>query len=326
MIHTKKYMNNQTAKELSVQWIRRLKFRHLEMLVVLGRTGSFGRAAALCGLSQPALSKWVKDLEQSLGVILFERSTRRMSLSEDGALVMRHAERVLADMARLHGQLEARREGKAGRLHVGLLAALAPVVMPEVLARVQESGWAIDVQTVEDTMDRMVPLLHERRLDLIIGRLGSREYASGLNHRLLFEDRLCVAAPTTHPLARRRRPVSWADACAYPWIIPPAESPLRGMFEHTLAHERLPPPRVALESASVLTNYHVARRLGCLFATSERVVALFAEQGLLRRIPLSFAAAPNAIAMLWSGEATPLLERFMALIEKEVGADPGARG
>ena len=307
-------------KEKSVQWIRRLKFRHLEMLVMLGRTGSFGRAADLCGLSQPALSKWVKDLESTLGVTLFERSTRRMALTDSGRLVMHHAERVLTDMARLHGQLEAQRSGGAGRLHIGVLAALGPVLMPGTLARVQQAGLDLEVQSLEGTMDHLLPLLGERKLDLVIGRLGTTGYAGSLNRRLLYEDTLCVAAPSSHPLARRRRPVSWRDACAYPWIIPPAESPIRGMLENTLAQEHLPLPRVVLESASVLTNYHVARRLDCLFATAEKVTALFAGRGLLRRVPVSFAGVPTTIGMLWSETASPLLERFMTLLEQEAKA------
>jgi len=304
--------------ERSAPWVRRLKFRHLEMLMMLGRTGSFGKAAELCGLSQPALSKWVKDLESTLGVTLFERSTRRVVLTDCGQLVMYHAERVLTDMTRLQGQLEAQRSGEAGRLQIGVLAALGPVLMPGILARIQRDGFSLELELLEGTMDHLLPLLSERKLDLVIGRLTTINYEESLSRRLLYEDTLCVAGTTSHPLARRGKPVSWQDACAYPWIMPPAESPIRGMFENTLAQEGLPRPRIVLESASVLTNYHVARRLDCLFATSEKVIHLFAEQGLLQQIPLFFASVPATIGMLWSDTPSPLLERFMVLLEEEV--------
>src|SRR5690606_29429283 len=141
--------------ERSAPWVRRLKFRHLEMLMMLGRTGSFGKAAELCGLSQPALSKWVKDLESTLGVTLFERSTRRVVLTDCGQLVMYHAERVLTDMTRLQGQLEAQRSGEAGRLQIGVLAALGPVLMPGILARIQRDGFSLELELLEGTMDHL---------------------------------------------------------------------------------------------------------------------------------------------------------------------------
>jgi DNA-binding transcriptional LysR family regulator len=297
-------------------WINRLQLRHLEILVSIARTGSMSRTADLMALSQPALSKWLKGLEASLGVTLFERTTRRVTLTEYGGIVLRHAERVLGDMERTRAEIESTQQGLAGRVVVGALPAAAPILLPGALARLHRPRIEAQVQVHEGTLDRLLPLLQRRELDIIIGRIEGDALNLGLQCEVLYQEPICVAARAGHPLARKRR-VSWKDVSAFPWIVPPWNTPMRISLDLAFSRAGLPLPQAMMESASILTNRAVAQRADCLFVASDQAVASFEREGLLCRLPLTLTDVPQDIGMLWADSPSPAMEKLMQVLRLE---------
>ena len=102
--------------------------RHLQYLTALARERHFARAAAACNVSQPTLSAGIKQLEESLGVLLVERGQRYVGLTPEGERALAMAQRVLADYDGLKQELSEMREGLVGRLRVGAIPVTLPIV------------------------------------------------------------------------------------------------------------------------------------------------------------------------------------------------------
>ena len=114
----------------------RLKFRHFEVLIAIARCGTLTAAADALGISQSAVSQWLADLEFALGVPLFLRG-RQLRPTQFADVVLRHAQRVLADAKRTQEEVDALRNGATGRVRLGIMQAAAPTLLP----RVRSGAW-----------------------------------------------------------------------------------------------------------------------------------------------------------------------------------------
>ncbi|MBU4612135.1 LysR family transcriptional regulator [Achromobacter sp. GG226] len=263
--------------------------------------GNLSRAAEQLATTQPGLSKWLKEVETDVGAPLFERTTRSLRPTPFGDVVLRHAERMLGDAARTQDELQALQGGRLGRLVLGVLPGLGAMLMPAVIAHLRERGIALDLELRESTLDVMLPLLREHRLDLLIARMDNVALNTGMNRRILFTESVCVLASAAHPLHRRQR-LTWADVAGARWVLPVAGSPMRHRIEQAFTQAGVPSPRAVLESASLLTNRAMAQQLDCLFVTSDHAAQMLASDGSMRRLRLPSPGGPTEVAVMWSVE------------------------
>lgn len=141
------------------------QFRYFE---ALARHGHFGRAADTCAISQPALSMQIKELEETLGAQLFERSARQVRLTgfgEDFAVRVRDILRgvdELEDLARTSG------EQMSGRLRIGVIPTIAPYVLPRILGQLGQTNPELDIHVRETLTPRLVQELLDGRIDTAI--------------------------------------------------------------------------------------------------------------------------------------------------------------
>lgn len=154
-------------------WMRRLKIRHLEVFVTLVETGSQSATATQLNITQPALSKWLRELEEDIGAALFERG-RRLTPTAYGEIVLQYARRVLGDSVRMGDELQTFRAGQSGRVRVGLLRSAAATLIPKVITSYLRIAPDVRISLFEDTLDNLLPRLERRELDCIIGRLQGR--------------------------------------------------------------------------------------------------------------------------------------------------------
>jgi LysR family hydrogen peroxide-inducible transcriptional activator len=173
-------MNNLTLKQL----------RYFE---ALARHGHFGRAADACAISQPALSMQIKELEESLGTALFERSTRQVRLTgfgEDFALRVRDILRSvdeLADLAR------ASQDGLAGRLRIGVIPTVAPYLLPTIIGDLSCQYPGLDIRVRETVTPKLMHELADGRLDTAIVALPVSEPA--FTEIALFDEDFVLVRP-----------------------------------------------------------------------------------------------------------------------------------
>lgn len=180
---------------------------HLRYVVAAAEHCSFRRAAAALNITQPTLSKRIRDIEEWLGVPLFERSTCGAQLTTEGKTFIEGAKRVLAELERMQYHAKAAKLGDAGRMDIGYYTSLAGPLRDAVLTFAREHA-EVDVNMVEDSRATLIPLLDRGAIDiaLVLGEPVHRDY----EHLSLWSERILVALPSSHPLAERSF-VYWTD-------------------------------------------------------------------------------------------------------------------
>lgn len=240
--------------------VRRLRLRHLELLVALADAGTMRAAAARLHLSQPALSKMLGEIESGFGARLFERSPQGLAANALGQAVVYRARVMLGELARGKDEVDALRTGATGVLRVGTLSVTAAVPQAVVQLRRRLPGARVQIQ--EGRVRDMIQRLLDGELDCVFGAITPELLTSDLLRLLqpevLLEDELCVLCADTHPLARSRK-LRWADLHGQPWVAPPKDTLVRQALMTAFLNEGLEPPEPAIEVLSSVTVGSVLR-------------------------------------------------------------------
>ncbi|MCJ2088266.1 LysR substrate-binding domain-containing protein [Methylobacterium sp. E-005] len=178
-----------------------LSLRDLEYVIAIADEGHFGRAAERCNISQPTLSVQVRKLETALGVVLFERSKRRVLLTEIGQVIVRQARVVLAEAQRLLALAsEGRGSPLTGRLILAAIQTLGPYFFPLVLRPLREEYPLLSLSLQESRTAGIVEGLRDGRIDAALVSLPVPQH--GLTVAPLFVEPFWLACPAEHALAR----------------------------------------------------------------------------------------------------------------------------
>ena len=277
--------------------LRRLRLRDLETLAWLGRYRSFARTAEAASVTQPALSKWLRELEEQLGLRLFERTSRRVQPTPYGEVMLERIARILNDLREIEPEFAALRHGVGRPLTIGLLPNMDEVFMAGALAWLHQHDMPIQLNVRVNTLDHLLPQAQRRELDLLVCWLETTALAAGLHVEELLREEMVVVAGKHHPLHKRSR-VSWAEAAAFPWIAPPAGSPMRIALEAEFAQAGKPMPQIVMESASHYTNRAVAQQLPCLFVASAARTSQRDAARELSMLPLRLSTIAPTIGVL----------------------------
>ena len=202
--------------------------RQLRAVIALARFRSFVAAAGSLGVSQPALSRAIQRLERSLGVVLFSRSTRLVSLTAAGRDFLPTAERLLNDLDRHLGRMRELAERQRGYVVVASLMSLAHHVLPAATAAYRKRFPGIDLYLREGVQDAILADVRGAVADLGIGNVS--DVTSPVIAEPLGDESCHLILPRRHPLAGRPV-VSIADLEGHPVISMPPESGLRRLID-----------------------------------------------------------------------------------------------
>lgn len=152
-----------------------LTLKQLRYFEALAQYGHFGRAADACAISQPALSMQIKELENSLGTALFERSAREIRLSNFGEAFSLRVREILRSVDELEDLARISRDQLAGRLRIGLIPTVAPYLLPNLILNLTEMHIGLDLHVRETLTQQLIEDLAEGRLDTAIVALPISE-------------------------------------------------------------------------------------------------------------------------------------------------------
>lgn len=241
--------------------LTRLRFRHLELARSLADSGSLRETARRLNLSQPAVSKAVREIEAITGVGLFERGPRGTELTTAGHALVRGAEVLLRELDYLGGELASSDLQDAPVLRIGAPPLLVTWTIPHAIAAVRAANPRIRVQLFEANLPQLIKQLARGVLQCVVGlqtpEMIEASRATNLSCVPLADQRLAVVGGSGHPFVRRRR-VSWTDLARADWVLPPERTVVREALAATLAKVGLPMPRPVVESAQLATNLELA--------------------------------------------------------------------
>lgn len=291
----------------------------LRGLLSLADAGSFVGAAQATGLSQPALHRAVRDVEQLCAAPLVERRGRGVALTAAGRGLARGFRLAIAELTA--ALQEAGQETRAGgRICIGAMPLCRAVLLPQAITQLARANPGAKIDIVEGAYQDLVEPLRDGRIDLMIGALRDPS-PSDLEQRALFTDQLIVTARAGHPLAKTASP-ALADLALYPWIIGRAGTPLRGQWEVLFDANGLSRPEAPIECGSVMTIRGLLRENDFLTLLSPDQVAVEIDSGLLIQVGRPLAATLRTIGVTWRRDwrPPPLQSQFLDLLCEAVGS------
>jgi DNA-binding transcriptional LysR family regulator len=185
-----------------------MELRHLRYFVAVADERNFTRAAERLCIAQPPLSRQIQQLEEELGVVLIEKGTRPLQLTEAGRFFHVHAQELLAKAAELKSMTQ--RVGKIERtLSIGFVASTLYGLLPEIVQRFRTRYATVEVSFHEMTTMQQIQALKDGVIDVGFGRVKHED--PNIRRIVLREERLIVALPASHPRAAATDPVKLVD-------------------------------------------------------------------------------------------------------------------
>lgn len=169
-----------------------ITLRQLRYLEALGAERHFGRAAAACHVTQPALSTQIRELETTLGLALVERAPRGVSLTPAGEAALERARGILRAVDDLADFARAETDGLSGRMRLGVIPTIAPYLLPRLLSRAAEAFPRMSLEIRESRTEPLVAALHDGALDLVLAAVPVAGQGESLAAAALFEDRFLM--------------------------------------------------------------------------------------------------------------------------------------
>ena len=182
--------------------------RQLKAFVLVAEQNSFTKAAEALCLTQSALSGLIKELEQNLDVKLFDRTTRKLHLSDAGGRLLPQAKRVLNEMSVLNEKVANLKSLHQGHIHLAVSQQLSASTMPKFIAKLCELHPNIEVTLTDCSIDQVVE--HIENLEADLGVAPERSYSDDLHADILFSSPFYLVLPTSHPFAKKNQ-LHWSD-------------------------------------------------------------------------------------------------------------------
>lgn len=292
-----------------------MNLRHLAVFSAVADTGGVNRAAERLLVSQPAVSRQVRALEDALGVTLLERLPRGVRLTDEGRVLADYARRLFALERQAQAVLSDLRSARVGVLRLGGSMSLGNYLLPGVVARFHRLHPGVEVTLEVGNTEQVLCAVRENRVDIgfVEGAFEKEQFAA----ELLMRDELVVIAPPGHPLARRG-PVELSELCAQACVMREAGSGTRSTLDEFLERAGVSHSfKLTLGSPEAVKR---AVQAGAgLAVASNLTVATELAAGSLVRIPLAGAAMHRMLhrVMLPHKLAGPAARRFLDLLSAE---------
>jgi len=247
-----------------------LNGRRLAVIASLAEKRNMPAVAREFGITQPAISSALKDLESGLGIALFNRNARGLSATPAGEIVAFYFKRVLSELRHIGPDIAASEGTLQGSITVGALPLGRTQILPLAIASLFARHPRLHVSTVESPYDALAASLRSGDIDFILGALRSAGEAKDLQQEPLFEDRISVIARAGHPLARAKR-IDFRMLREASWTLSRHGSPSRELLERFFSDARQAPPLPAVETGDLAV-------LRGLLLESDMLTAISAHQ------------------------------------------------
>ena len=298
-----------------------MNLRDLRYLVAVAEQRHFGRAAALCNVSQPTLSAQLKKLEEQLGVTLLERTNKSVTVTPLGAAVVQRARAALEQADAILEIAQAGRDPMAGPLILGVIPTLGPYLLPWILAPIGRRFPALELVLREDLTDRLLAQLRAHEIDAALMALPVAD--PELAVLPIFDEPFWVAFPPGHHFAERAR-IAEKDLLAEDLLLLLAEGHCLRDQALSVCGPRAAPPagRVGnLQATSLETlRQMVAAGYGCTLLPALALQAPRTRRSPVDAKPMRAAAASRRIAIVHrrSFPRVACLEQLAAFIRDKL--------
>jgi DNA-binding transcriptional LysR family regulator len=279
-------------------------FEKLEFLLALANERHFGRAAESCGVTQPTLSAGLKQLEESLGVLLVKRGSRFQGFTPEGQRVLDWARRIVGDTRAMRQEVSALRHGLTRRMRIAAIPTALPVVA-SLTTPFRVKHTAVSFTILSRTSTQILALLENLEIDAGLTYLDN-EPLSRVNTVPIYQESYCLLTAADAPLGNRER-VNWAELSQLPLCLLTEDLQTRRIIDGLLKRGDGQPPLMLESDSTILLLAHVRTGQWATIIPAKIADALALTEAI-RAIPIVKPAAVHTIGLV-----VPMREPMTAL-------------
>jgi len=228
-----------------------ITLKQLRAFCAIASNGSFTMAASQIGLSQPALTMMIRQLEEEAGVTLFDRTTRRVRLSVEGEEFLPTAMRLLGDFELAVEDLQKIANQRRGRVSVASTSSVASEIVPGAVRKFRKLYPMMSLHIVDDSSGGVCRRVRRNEVDIGLASRDSQD--PELDFKLAFRDPLGLVARSDHPLMKKKTPIFWHELEGYEILgLGPDTGPAQALLQMESLPESLRSPKLQVSNASAL--------------------------------------------------------------------------
>jgi DNA-binding transcriptional LysR family regulator len=263
---------------------RRLKLRDLHTLQIVSEIGSMAKASQQLGLSQPAISKAIVEMEQAVGTRLLDRSSAGVELTAPGRMLVDRTRLIFDEVRQGVKDIEYLSDPARGEVRIGVTEPNTST-LARAIARLSRHYPNISYQVEITDTTTMMRLLRERTLDVALTRWTAKNAAGDLHAEPLFRTELAVMAAKTHPLTGARK-LLLKNLMRERWTLSPADSFLGQIVQETFRRSNLDLPATAVTSISIYMRLTLLAHGGFLSMLPKSMLHHPFDKTWLRALPV----------------------------------------
>ena len=300
-----------------------IKFRHLQTFLEVARQRSVGKAADVLHVSQPAVTKTIRELEGALDVKLFEKEGRGIRITRYGEVFLRHAGASVAAIQQGIDSVSRAQTNSGPPLRIGALPTVSARIMPNAiqLFLAEETGSPVKIVTGENLV--LLEQLRVGVLDLVVGRLAAPEQMTGLFFEHLYSEQVVLAVRRDHPLLKSKS-FDFSRVREFTILMPTRGSIIRPFAERFLLSHGIAELPVEIETVSDSFGRALLRQSDAIWIISEGVVAGDLADGTLARLPIDTSETKGSVGLTTRADtehsaAVEIVARTIRETVKELG-------
>jgi DNA-binding transcriptional LysR family regulator len=309
---------------------RRMRLRDLHVFSTVARLGSMGKAAQELGVSQPAVSEVIADLEHAVGARLLDRTPQGVNSTAHGAALERRVLAVFDELRQGIKDIEFLSDPTVGEVRIGCPESISAAILQPICEAFTEQypRVVLDVDTV-NTLS-FAQKLRERSLDVVLARGGwpleNAQLVTDFNVETLYNDELVVVVGDRSPWARRRK-VSIIDLREEPWILTGSDRWNYQVIANAFQSRGVEMPKISMKTISVHLRANMVATGRFITTFPRSVVDLYADRFGLRVLPVELPNSkwPVMIATLRNRTLSSVVGRFIACAQQAVRPALGKR-
>jgi DNA-binding transcriptional LysR family regulator len=276
---------------------RRVKLRHLHIAMAVAQSGSMLKAAQELAISQPVVSKVVADLEQALGVRLFDRSKKGVEPTASGRALLHRARAAFDELKQGVKEIEFLNDPTRGEIQVGASPALMEGILLAVIERMTRHYPRIVFHIVPDALPEQYGYLRERRIEVGLARIGQPAPEKDFDVEVLFDEPLVVVAGTENPWTRRAK-IKLAELVNEPWTWPAAGTTFDSLVVQAFRTSGVeaPRPAVHVDAFSMRLKLAAAGRFLAIMPAS--IMRFSDKQASVKILPVELPTTQSSIGII----------------------------
>lgn len=298
---------------------RRLRLRHLETLVEIAGRQSVTRAAEALGITQPAASRTLSELEEICGAALVRRSGRGIQLTTAGEIMLRYAGASVASAEAGVAALASLHDAAAQAIRIGALPTVSAGLVPQAVVACREAGFKNRLLVSTGEQSFLLDRLRADDLDLVLGRMPDPEAMTGLTFEPLYREPIVFLVSRDHPLSGLTS--MRLDAILdHPVVMPQPGSIIRSLVDRVFVEHGIAAPAHAVESVSDSLGRAMVARHGAVWVISQGVARHEVERGIFRALPIDTSSTFGPIGLSRRQAAPPTagVDAFVGIV-RELG-------